>query len=46
MPGCIGPLRVWDAEFLGKVYTVVFATVPIHIANIMISLICSNHVNR
>ncbi|KIO18535.1 hypothetical protein M407DRAFT_11834 [Tulasnella calospora MUT 4182] len=32
--------------FLEKVYAVVFATVPLHVSNIVISMLCSNHVNR
>lgn len=44
--GCLEALAPWEAMFLEKVYAVVFATVPLHVSNIVISMLCSNHVNR
>lgn len=46
LPPCRARLAPWDSAFLQQVYTVVFATVPLHIANLVASLLCSNHVNR
>ncbi|KAG8904207.1 hypothetical protein FRB99_002110 [Tulasnella sp. 403] len=45
-PGCKGVLTAWEEMFLERIYTVVFGTVPVHIGNIVVSLLCSNHVNR
>ncbi|KAG8966918.1 hypothetical protein FRC05_002366 [Tulasnella sp. 425] len=44
--GCLEVLAPWEAMFLENVYSAVFASVPLHLANIVISMLCSNHVNR
>ena len=45
-PGCKGPLLRFERANLGALWRAAFSTAPLHIVNIVISLICSNHVTR
>ncbi|KAG9000345.1 hypothetical protein FRB95_013096 [Tulasnella sp. JGI-2019a] len=45
LPACQGPLIAFESSFLQQVYILIFSTVPVHLFNIYVSLICSNHVN-
>lgn len=46
LPGCKGKLFRFERGFLRKAYRASFGIAPLHIINIFISMICSNHVNR
>ena len=44
--GCKGKLYRFSKMALAQFATAAFSVVPIHLANIFVSLICSNHVNK
>ncbi|EPQ59959.1 tetraspanin Tsp2 family [Gloeophyllum trabeum ATCC 11539] len=44
LPGCKGPYMRFQRKVLERWYTVAFALVPLHIAVMVIGLLCSNHV--
>ncbi|CCM03732.1 uncharacterized protein FIBRA_05878 [Fibroporia radiculosa] len=46
LPGCKGKLYRFERENLATIWSAAFALVPVHIMNIMISLLCANHVTR
>ncbi|KAG2226349.1 hypothetical protein INT45_000517 [Circinella minor] len=46
LPGCDYKFYLFEHEFLTKTYTVTFCLVPVHILIIIISLLCSNHVDH
>ncbi|KAI0310071.1 hypothetical protein OF83DRAFT_1166721 [Amylostereum chailletii] len=46
LPGCRGPLLAYEREMLRTIYGAVFALVPLHILNIIVGLLCANHVTR
>ena len=46
LPGCHGPLVRFERDALSSAAGTVFSLVPIHLANIFISLLCANHVTR
>ncbi|KAI0345562.1 hypothetical protein BDW22DRAFT_1426235 [Trametopsis cervina] len=46
LPGCKSKLLRFERMNLQSVWTVAFSIVPVHIVNIFVSLLCSNHVNR
>ncbi|KAL5482389.1 hypothetical protein ACEPAI_8983 [Sanghuangporus weigelae] len=45
-PGCKGPLLRFERANLGSLWRAVFSAVPLHIINIIICLLCANHVTR
>lgn len=46
LPGCKGGLYQFEKRNLGTIWTVAFSLVPPQIANILIALLCANHVTR
>ena len=46
LPGCKGKLFRFEKEMLHQIAMATFAVVPVHLFNIFIGLLCSNHVNR
>lgn len=44
LPGCKAPYMRFERKILEWWYTVVFALVPAHIAVMLVSLLCSNHI--
>ncbi|KZT64181.1 hypothetical protein DAEQUDRAFT_679041 [Daedalea quercina L-15889] len=44
LPGCKGKLYRYERENLATVWSTAFALVPVHIINIFVSLLCSNHI--
>lgn len=46
LPGCKGKLFRFEKDMLHQIAMSTFAVVPIHLFNIFIALLCSNHVNR
>ena len=46
LPGCKGPLFRFEQENLGMVWSAAFSIVPLHLINILVSLLCSNHVTQ
>ncbi|PWN54302.1 hypothetical protein IE53DRAFT_308644, partial [Violaceomyces palustris] len=46
LPGCKGKLYRYEKEALRRLYSCVFGFVFLHLANIVIALLCSNHVNE
>lgn len=45
-PGCKGPLLRFERANLEALWRAAFSTTPLHIVNIIISLVCSNHITR
>ncbi|KAL5501837.1 hypothetical protein ACEPAH_9098 [Sanghuangporus vaninii] len=45
-PGCKGALLRFERANLGSLWRAVFSAVPLHIINIIICLLCANHVTR
>lgn len=45
-PGCKGPLLRLERENLGSLWHAAFSAVPLHMINIIVSLLCVNHVTR
>lgn len=46
LPGCKFKFLQFERKALPLTYTIAFSLVPFHIINIIISLLCSNHVNK
>lgn len=46
LPGCKGVLLRFERTQLAGVWAAAFGVVPVHIANIFVSLVCANHVTR
>ncbi|KAI0754466.1 hypothetical protein C8Q80DRAFT_1094302 [Daedaleopsis nitida] len=46
LPGCKGALWHVERAGLATVWSAVFALVPVHVANILVALLCANHVTR
>ncbi|KAI0770672.1 hypothetical protein C8Q74DRAFT_1333987 [Fomes fomentarius] len=46
LPGCKGVLWQVERENLATVWSTVFALVPVHIGNVIVALLCANHVTR
>jgi len=46
LPGCKGRLYRFEKQNLDRVWAAAFALVPLHIVNIIVALLCSNHVTR
>ena len=44
LPGCHGPLVRFERDVLSSVAGTVFSLVPLHLGNIIVSLLCANHV--
>ncbi|OCH87332.1 hypothetical protein OBBRIDRAFT_736360 [Obba rivulosa] len=44
--GCKGRLYCFEKQSLGAVWTAAFALVPLHVLNILVALLCANHVTR
>ncbi|KAI0930990.1 hypothetical protein AcV7_005022 [Taiwanofungus camphoratus] len=44
LPGCKGKLYRFEHENLATVWSAAFALVPVHLVNILVSLLCANHV--
>ncbi|PWN93856.1 hypothetical protein FA10DRAFT_283479 [Acaromyces ingoldii] len=45
LPGCKGPLFAAESLSLRRLYRATFSLVFVHLVNILVSLLCSNHVN-
>ncbi|PFH54034.1 hypothetical protein AMATHDRAFT_136172 [Amanita thiersii Skay4041] len=46
LPGCKASLYNFEQENLKFVWTIAFSIVPLHLVNIIVSLLCANHVTR
>ncbi|EMD39612.1 hypothetical protein CERSUDRAFT_150212 [Gelatoporia subvermispora B] len=46
LPGCKGRLYRFEKQNLDLIWSAAFALVPLHIANIVVSLLCANHVTH
>lgn len=46
LPGCKAKLYRFEHENLATIWASAFALVPVHIINIVVSLLCANHVTR
>lgn len=46
LPGCKGKLLRFEKVNLQQVWTAAFSVVPLHILNIVVSLLCANHVTK
>ncbi|THV03198.1 hypothetical protein K435DRAFT_817367 [Dendrothele bispora CBS 962.96] len=46
LPGCKGRLYTFEKQSLGTIWSTTFSIVPLHLLNIVVSLLCSNHVTR
>ncbi|CDS06306.1 hypothetical protein LRAMOSA08834 [Lichtheimia ramosa] len=46
LPGCSYKFYLFEHDFLVKAWTTTFALVPLHVIVIIISLLCSNHVDH
>ena len=46
LPGCKGVWSQFEARSLSKFASASFGTVPLHLVNIIVALLCSNHINR
>ncbi|KAI0629785.1 hypothetical protein C8Q77DRAFT_1220000 [Trametes polyzona] len=46
LPGCKGKLWRFERANLAAIWGAVFSLVPVHILNIVVSLLCANHVTR
>ncbi|KAI8148380.1 hypothetical protein BJV82DRAFT_506158 [Fennellomyces sp. T-0311] len=46
LPGCDYKFYLFEHYFLLKTYTVTFSLIPVHILIIVVSLLCSNHVDH
>ncbi|KAJ3575870.1 hypothetical protein NP233_g814 [Leucocoprinus birnbaumii] len=46
LPGCKGPLTRFEQASLQLVWSTVFSLVPMHIVNIVVVMLCANHVTR
>ncbi|KAI0076725.1 hypothetical protein K474DRAFT_1597400 [Panus rudis PR-1116 ss-1] len=46
LPGCKAKLYLFERENLGTIWSAAFALVPVHIINIIVALLCANHVTN
>lgn len=46
LPGCKGKLLRFERWNLARIWVAVFSLVPLHIVNIVVALLCANHVTR
>ncbi|KAH9014969.1 hypothetical protein EDB84DRAFT_1443619 [Lactarius hengduanensis] len=46
LPGCHGPLVRLEHDVLTSAWGTVFSLVPLHLANILVGLLCANHVTH
>jgi hypothetical protein len=46
LPGCHGPLVRFELDLLTSAWGTVFSLVPLHIANIFVGLLCTNHITH
>ena len=46
LPGCKGPLWRFERAHLATLSGTLFAIVPLHVLNIVVALLCTNHVTR
>jgi hypothetical protein len=46
LPGCKGKLYRFEKEQLGVIWTATFFFVTLHILNIMVALLCANHITK
>jgi Tetraspanin family len=46
LPGCRGPLLRFESDTLFSAAATVFSLVPLHLTNILVGLLCANHVTR
>lgn len=46
LPGCKGRLLRFEREHLRMVWTIVFSVAPVHIASMVIALLCANHITK
>ncbi len=46
LPGCKGPLLRFERNNLSTIWATVFSVFPLHLINIVVALLCSNHVTN
>lgn len=46
LPGCKGPLTRFEQTNLQLIWSTVFSLVPMHLVNIVVVMLCANHVTR
>jgi hypothetical protein len=46
LPGCHGPVMRFERDVLSSAAGTVFSLVPLHLANILVGLLCANHVTE
>ena len=46
LPGCHGPLVRFERDILSFAARTIFSLVPLHLANILVGLLCANHVTQ
>ena len=46
LPGCKSKYTRFEIQALHTFSTAAFSTIPLHLANIISALLCSNHVNQ
>ena len=46
LPGCKSKLYRFEAHNLQRIWAAVFGLVPLHIANMIVALLCANHVTE
>lgn len=46
LPGCKAPLLAFEYANLTTLWTTAFALLPLHLVNIVVALLCANHVTR
>lgn len=46
LPGCKGPLLRFERNNLTAIWTTTFSILPLHLINIIIVILCANHVTR
>lgn len=46
LPGCKGRWTSFERQSLHDFSTAAFSAIPLHLVNIVVALLCSNHVNR
>jgi hypothetical protein len=46
LPGCKGPLMRFEQASLQLMWSTVFSLVPMHLVNIVVVMLCTNHVTR
>ncbi|KAI5123111.1 hypothetical protein M0805_001467 [Coniferiporia weirii] len=45
-PGCKGPLLRFERANLNALWRAAFAAVPLHLLNVVVALLCANHISR